>query len=65
MLGPRWRNVLLAATSLVFYAYGAHALVLLFACSIAFNYVAGRLIGRFRGAGDDRPRGSRCGSRSS
>jgi alginate O-acetyltransferase complex protein AlgI len=52
LLGPRWRNVLLALTSLAFYAYGAHALLLLFAFSITFNYVAGLLIGRFREHGD-------------
>jgi alginate O-acetyltransferase complex protein AlgI len=53
LLGPGSRNLLLALASLAFYAYGAHALLALFALSIAFNYVAGRLIGRFRAAGDD------------
>jgi alginate O-acetyltransferase complex protein AlgI len=53
MLGPRSRNALLAATSLAFYAYGAQSLLVLFCASILFNYVAGRLIGRFREAGDD------------
>jgi alginate O-acetyltransferase complex protein AlgI len=53
MFGPRWRNVLLTLLSLAFYTYGAHALLFLFAFSIAFNYVAGRLIGRFRERADD------------
>jgi alginate O-acetyltransferase complex protein AlgI len=53
MLGPRWRNALLALTSLAFYAYGAHALLFLFGASILVNYVVGRLIGRFHDRGDD------------
>jgi alginate O-acetyltransferase complex protein AlgI len=53
MLGPRWRNALLALTSLAFYAYGAHALLFLFGASILVNYVVGRLIGRFHERGDD------------
>ena len=43
---PRWRNALLALVSLVFYAWGAHAVLLLFLASILVNYMAGRLIGR-------------------
>src|SRR5918997_2628293 len=43
---PRWRNALLAAVSLVFYAWGAHAILLVFLASILLNYAAGRLIGR-------------------
>ena len=43
---PRGRNALLAAVSLVFYAWGAHAILFVFLASILLNYVAGRLIGR-------------------
>ena len=48
---PRWRNPLLAAVSLVFYAWGAHAILLVFLASIVINYVAGRAIGRAKEAG--------------
>ena len=48
---PRWRNSLLAAVSLVFYAWGAHAILFVFLASILGNYLAGRLIGRARDAG--------------
>lgn len=48
---PRGRNALLVAASLVFYAWGAHALLALFLASIAVNYVAGRVLGRLRDAG--------------
>src|ERR687894_1131067 len=48
---PRWRNALLVSVSLVFYAWGAHAILLVFVASILLNYVAGRLIGRALEAG--------------
>ena len=48
LLPPRARNALLAAVSVVFYAWGAHALVLLFLASIAANFAAGLLIARTR-----------------
>ena len=48
---PRWRNALLAAVSLLFYAWGAHAILFVFLASILLNYVAGRLIGRALGQG--------------
>jgi alginate O-acetyltransferase complex protein AlgI len=48
---PRGRNLLLAVVSVVFYAWGAHAIVVVFLASIALNYVAGRLIGRFKERG--------------
>ncbi len=48
---PRWRNLLLAVVSVVFYAWGAHAIVVVFLASIALNYLAGRLIGRFKRRG--------------
>ena len=48
---PRLRNALLAAVSLVFYAWGAHAILFVFLASILGNYVAGRLIGHAREAG--------------
>ena len=48
---PRWRNGLLAAVSLVFYAWGAHAIVLVFLASILLNYLAGRWIGRAQADG--------------
>jgi alginate O-acetyltransferase complex protein AlgI len=51
---PRGRNVLLAVVSLVFYAWGAHAIVLVFMASIAVNYSAGRLIGRLKAGGRER-----------
>ena len=51
---PRWRNGLLAAVSLLFYAWGAHAIVFVFLASILLNYVAGRLIGRALAQGRER-----------
>jgi len=48
VLPPRARNLLLALVSVVFYAWGAHAIVVVFLASIALNYVAGRLIGRYK-----------------
>ena len=45
-LPPRARNALLVGVSLVFYAWGAQSLVLLFLASIAVNYAAGLLIAR-------------------
>ncbi len=51
-LAPRLRNGLLAAVSLVFYAWGAHALLLFFLASIAVNYVAGLSIARARDLGN-------------
>jgi len=51
LVPPGARNALLAAVSLVFYVWGAHAILFLFAASIGFNYLAGRLIGRFKEAG--------------
>jgi len=51
---PRWRNGVLAALSLVFYAWGAHEALLIFVASITFNFGAGRLIHRFRDRGDER-----------
>ncbi len=50
---PRARNALLALASLVFYVYGAEAIVFVFAASIGFNYFAGRLIGRLKERGDE------------
>src|SRR4051794_39754380 len=49
---PSWRNPVLALASLGFYVWGAHAVLFRFLGSIAFNYVAGLLIGRFRDLGD-------------
>src|ERR1700704_6137981 len=57
LVPPRGRNALLAAVSVVFYAWGAHSLVLLFLASILLNYLAGRAIGRYKGAG--RPQAAR------
>ena len=54
LLGPRWRNALLALASLGFYAYGARSLLALFVASILCNYLAGRLIAGKRDAGDER-----------
>jgi alginate O-acetyltransferase complex protein AlgI len=51
---PRWRNALLGAASLSFYAWGAGALLFLLLGSIAFNFVAGRLIGAAQDAGGER-----------
>ena len=69
LVPPRRRNLLLALASLVFYAWGAHAIVLVFLASITINYTAGRLIGRYREqdrdggrtARDDRRGGRRSG----
>jgi alginate O-acetyltransferase complex protein AlgI len=51
LVPPGGRNLLLAVVSVVFYAWGAHAVVFVFLASIALNYLAGRLIGRFKGRG--------------
>ena len=51
---PRARNGLLAVVSIVFYASGAHALVLLFLASIALNFAAGLLIARRQDANEPR-----------
>jgi alginate O-acetyltransferase complex protein AlgI len=51
LVPPRGRNALLAAVSVVFYAWGAHSLVLLFLGSILFNYLAGAAIGRLKDGG--------------
>ena len=48
LVPPRGRNTLLAVVSLVFYAWGAHGIVLVFLASIGINYCAGLLIGRLR-----------------
>ena len=48
LVPPGGRNLLLALASLVFYAWGAHAIVFVFIASIAINYLAGRMIGRMR-----------------
>src|SRR5437764_14007288 len=51
LVRARWRNARLAAMSVVFYAWGAHSLVLLFLGSILFNYVAGAVIGHLKDEG--------------
>ncbi len=51
LVPPRWRNALLASVSLVFYVWGAEAILFLLLASILFNYVAGRLIGSRLDAG--------------
>lgn len=48
LVPPRGRNLLLASVSIVFYAWGAHSIVVVFLASIALNYLAGRLIGRYK-----------------
>ena len=53
-VGPRLRNALLALVSVVFYAWGAHAVVFVFLASILFNYLAGLWIGRAREDGRER-----------
>ncbi len=44
-LGRRWENGLLAAASLVFYAFGNLRYVPLFLCSILLNWLTGLLLG--------------------
>jgi alginate O-acetyltransferase complex protein AlgI len=57
LVPPGWRNALLALVSLVFYAWGAHGVVVVFLASIALNYVAGRWIGRLKDwGGEERAR---------
>ena len=47
--GRRWQNLLLAAASLLFYAFGNLHYVPLFLCSILLNYLTGLLLGtRFK-----------------
>ena len=52
-VAPRWRNGLLASLSLVFYVWGAQEILFVFLASIGLNFVAGRLIHRFRDRGDE------------
>jgi alginate O-acetyltransferase complex protein AlgI len=52
LVPPSWRNAFLALVSLVFYAWGAGALVFVMLGSIAFNYVMGRGIGSAVDGGD-------------
>ncbi len=48
-LGRRWQNLLLAAASLIFYAFGNLRYVPLFLVSVLLNYLAGLLLsGRFQ-----------------
>ena len=44
--GHRWQNGLLAAASLVFYAFGNLCYVPLFLLSVLINYVTGLLLGK-------------------
>ena len=44
-LGRRWQNILLAAASLVFYAFGNLRYVPLFLFSVLLNYLTGLLLG--------------------
>ncbi len=48
LLPPRFRNALLFAVSLLFYAWGEPVYVLIMLFSTVFDYVNGVLIGRFR-----------------
>jgi alginate O-acetyltransferase complex protein AlgI len=57
LVPPAGRNPMLAVVSLVFYAWGAHGIVLVFLASIAINYVAGLWIGSLRA--QDREQASR------
>lgn len=54
LAGRRLRNLLLLAASLLFYAWGEGAYVLLMLCSIALNYASGLLIDRAGTAGRKR-----------
>jgi alginate O-acetyltransferase complex protein AlgI len=47
---PSWRNGVLALASLVFYAWGAHAILYVFLVSLVINYTAGLAIARHRAA---------------
>ncbi len=49
---PRWRNALLAAVSVVFYAWGARSFVFVFLASIVLNFVAGAVVQRHHDAGN-------------
>jgi len=51
-LPHRWRNSVLLLASLVFYAYGGGALVVLLLISVVADYVAGRIAAKGRVAGD-------------
>jgi alginate O-acetyltransferase complex protein AlgI len=45
VLAPRHRNAVLTASSIVFYAYGAHAFVFVLLLLVAFNYCIGLTVG--------------------
>ena len=62
---PGWRNSLLALASLVFYAWGAHAIVYVFLASLAINYTAGLAIAPIPARQADSPRAAdHVGARS-
>jgi alginate O-acetyltransferase complex protein AlgI len=48
---PRWRNALLAAMSVLFYAWGAHAFLFVFVASILLNFAACAVLQHFLDAG--------------
>ena len=48
--GIRWRNGVLLAASLLFYAWGEPVWVLAMVGSAAVNYLCGRMIGRTKAA---------------
>lgn len=54
LVAPRHRNLLLALVSLVFYAWGAHAVVLALVASIIGNFLVGLVIDHYRTAGRER-----------
>jgi alginate O-acetyltransferase complex protein AlgI len=52
LVPPRARNALLALLSLLFYVWGAHALVFMLLASIGVNYLAGLAIAHWKDEGD-------------
>jgi alginate O-acetyltransferase complex protein AlgI len=58
LIPPAWRNAMLAVASLVFYAWGAHAIVYVFLLSLVINFMAGLGVARMQAA--DRARAARA-----
>ncbi len=52
LVNPRYRNVFLLMTSLLFYAWGEPKFVFVMLLSILMNYAFGLLIDKYRGAGN-------------
>ena len=49
LIHPKLKNIFLLVSSLMFYFWGEPKFIIVFAASIAFNYIAGFVMGKLRG----------------